>query len=416
MAASPRKVAEMLLKQEVADANAERGLLVDRVAVHERAVAERERQQAEHEARVIAAKAQREIDRAQKKIAEETKVQVARRERQITEHAEERASQRAAKEEERRRQQDEIDKELAEGEALLKRQQAEKDAERERVWKQREQQEKALAIEAEERHRSAQKEADLRLDDHRALTVLFNALDLDHSGFIESEEFMWLLLAIRFQGPILPPNQKPVPRKAYDRGSRYFARMLREFDASVNGRISISGLRMWWDFHGIQQHGLSSKALGMFGTKKVGVGSAPAFVAQTLECMRMQAKIEAVTMIQSHVRRAIVMRLYRQQKANNTLPGSQRCAACRIQAFWRMHTARVRDSVDSLVTSVLPPPCRSNDANSLFVRCILCHVPVSPGAFPHDASGFSDDQFRDAPAPRSQTVQTPADEKRVGWL
>lgn len=332
----------------------ERGLLVDRAAVHERAVAERERQQAEHEARMIAAKARRQIARAQQRIAEESKVQVARRERQMTLHAEERAAQQAAKEEERQRQKDEVDRELAEGEALLKRHQAEIDAERERVWREGELQKREQAKQAEERHQSAQQEADLRLEDHRALTVLFRALDVNHTGFIESEELEWVLRAIRFHGPLLPDGQKPVPRLACHRGNKHFLRILRELEATVNLRISISGLRSWWDVHGVRCSGVSSKALGVFGTKKTGIGSAPAFVAQTLECMRKQAQIEAATMIQSHVRRMIVMKLVRQRRAAHTLPGSRRSAATRIQAFWRMHITKVRDSLDSLATQSCP--------------------------------------------------------------
>ncbi len=406
-------MASILLKQELSDVSAERGLLVDRAAAHDRAVAERQRRQEEHEARLIAAKAQRQNDRARKKIAEEAKMQSARRERQMTARAEELAAQRAAKEEERQRQKDEIDKDLAVGAALLEKQQAEKQAKREREWKERERHEEHIASKGAEMHRSAQHEADLRLDDYRALTVLFRALDLNHNGFIEPEELEWLLSAIRFHCPILPQGHKSVPRDACHRGSVLFKRILREFDATVSGRISISGVRKWWEVYGLHVHGIATKALGVFGVGKTGIGSASAFVNQTLECMRKQSKIESVTMIQSHVRRVFMMKMFREKKAAHTLPGSRRCAACRIQALWRMHTARVRDCVDSLATSVLPP--RSTDE---FAVCSLhrYHLPASPDTLSDDAPGIIVDCCRDAPAPRGDYLQTSAEEKRVGRL
>jgi hypothetical protein len=123
--------------------------------------------------------------------------------------------------------------------------------------------------------------------------------------------------------------------------------LLRDFNATMSGHISIASLRKWWDTLGVQSLGVGSKALRVHSTQKTGPGSAPAFVAQTLECIRRQSRVDGVTKVQTHVRRMRAQKTFRIKKAAGTLPGSQRIAAARIQSFYRMRSARVRNCCDS---------------------------------------------------------------------
>ena len=202
--------------------------------------------------------------------------------------------------------------------------------------------EKIVASDATQMHRSSQEQARLRLEDHQALGDLFRALDSNDTGFIEPEDFEWMLNAIRHNSPA-PESGTPILESAYyKRGTRKFRRVLREFDATVYGRITISGLRTWWESVGCSSQGVASRVLRR-STEHTGAGSAKQFVAQTLGYMRRQSQIEGATTIQSHVRRFQSQKRCHAKKAANRLPGSRRVAALRIQTFYRMRLARVRD-------------------------------------------------------------------------
>ena len=331
--------AARLLKQELADANVERQFLDDRAEKHAVAVAEQEAQRAEAEARLRGAKAKRELDRMQKKQKQEDRVHEVRRERQRTKHVEELAAQRAIKDEERATAREEESSALAEGEALLAQQAAYAERERKKKWKTQEKADADLARKAAEVHRSTQKLAAMRMEDHGALTVLFRAIDIDSSGFIQPSELEWVLHAITMHGPLCSEGESILSAEYRWHGTRQFKRLLRDFDASVNGRISISGLRTWWDTKGISGLGLGCKALRV---RKTGAGTAALMCAQVMKCIEKQTEMEAAIGIQTALRRRHAKQLFEKQKKDGTLPGSRRKAASKIQAFYRMRLARVR--------------------------------------------------------------------------
>ena len=333
-----------LLRQELADAKVERGILVDRVVVHERTTAERDRQQAAHEVRVRAAHAKRELARMNAKRAAERDHLQAELQRQMAERAEELAVRRAAKEEDKHDKDEEIDAETAE---IFREQQASIEKKLRHKMEEHETMSRILASEARDLHQAKLQQADLRLDDHRALTVLFRALDTNKNGYIEPKEFEWMLRAVRLNGPVLQPGQKPLKDEYDKRDTRHFRRLLRDFNATMSGHISIASLRKWWDTLGVQSLGIGSKALRVHSTQKTGPGSAPAFVMQTLECIRRQSRVDGATKIQTHVRRMRAQKIFRIKKAAGRLPGSRRVAAARIQSFYRMRLARVRNYCNS---------------------------------------------------------------------
>ena len=333
-----------LLRQELADAKVERGALVDRVVVHERTTAERDQQQAAHEVRVRAARAKRELARMNAKRAAERDRQQAELQRQMAGRAEELAARRAAKGEDKHHEDEEIDIESAE---LFREQQVVIEEQVRHKMAEHEEMSRNLASEADDLHQAKLQQANLRLDDHRALTVLFRALDTSKRGYVDPKELAWILRAMRLNGPVLQPGQKPLKDEYHQPGTRHFKRLLRDFNATMSGHISIASLRKWWDTLGVQSLGVGSKALRVHSTQKTGPGSAPAFVAQTLECIRRQSRVDGVTKVQTHVRRMRAQKTFRIKKAAGTLPGSQRIAAARIQSFYRMRSARVRNCCDS---------------------------------------------------------------------
>lgn len=338
--------AEELLRRELADIQAERPVLDARVEAHEQDVAEKEQRQADFDVRLRAAKAKRELERMKQKQAQEDDILTKRHERQKKHHAEEIAARRAAKEAERQREEEEIEKELAEGEEILARKHADEQRERERKWREQETKGKDLAKEADELHQLSQRRAQLMFDDHQALAVLFRALDVNKSGFIEADELQQMIRAVVDHGP-RSQLAGSTSLQYQSVNSRTFKRFLSEFNASVNGRITISGLRSWWDNNGVWGKGLAAKLLMGSRSQNTGVGTAPRLVAGIMGCLQRLGEVQAVTSVQAAVRRFLQQKVYLLEKTSGLLPGSQRVAAKKIQSHYRMRLAKVRASFDS---------------------------------------------------------------------
>ena len=339
--------ATQLFAQEKVDAQAERAVMDRRADVHAASEAQRDGKEHAHEVRMFVAKAKRELEAQQRKEAFEGAVAKAERDATLSAKQDELRAMRAEKQGKWDQQKQETEAILAEGAELQTQQIAHRDRQRTKVWQAREKVDKHMAEQAQQVHESTQKLASARLGDHSAMATLFRIMDIDQSGFIQPSEFVWVMAAVMTHGPLTLHGQSVLGADYRRPGSNMLKTVLRDFNASANGRVSLSGLKNWWDDKGMLGQGIGSTALRVFSTGQTGHGSGTALVEQTLTCIEKQNDLEAATVIQSSIRRRQAQQQFVQAKRTGKLPGSARLVALKLQSFMRMrmsqkHYAKMR--------------------------------------------------------------------------